>query len=146
MSTEENKTLIRRVYEECNKGQEATMAVLEEHYVPNWVAHGTGAFPDMDRATAKQMMLAFYTAFPDMQWVMEDLIAEGDKVVSRYTFRGTHQGEFMGIAPTGKRVSFTGIEIDRIKDGKFVEAWFDEDHLGLMQQLGVIPQMAQTGA
>ena len=74
------------------------------------------------------------------------MIAEGDKVVTRFTMRGTHQGEFMGIPSTGKHVSVTGIGIDRIKDGNFVESWMNEDNLGLMQQLGAIPQMAQGGA
>jgi predicted ester cyclase len=77
---------------------------------------------------------------------VEDLIAEVDKVAYRITYRGTHRGDFMGIRPTGKQVSFTGIAIDRFKDGKFVESWFNLDALGLMQQLGAIPQMAQARA
>jgi steroid delta-isomerase-like uncharacterized protein len=146
MATEENKAVIRRAYEEFNKGKEASMAAMEELYAPDYVLHGTGVFPDMDLAAMKQLVPAFFTAFPDQHYTLEDLIAEGDKVVQRWTMRGTHQGDFMGIPPTGKQVSFTGIEIDRIKDGQFVESWVNEDHLGLMQQLGAIPQMAQGGA
>jgi steroid delta-isomerase-like uncharacterized protein len=146
MSTEENKAVVRRFYEVHNKGKEALMAALEELYAPDYVLHGTGGFGDMDLAAMKQMVPTFYTAFPDVHMAVEDLIAEGDKVVSRYTFCATHQGDFMGIPPTGKQVSFTGIEIDRIKDGKFVESWVNEDDLGMTQQLGAIPQMAQTGA
>ena len=146
MSTEENKAVVRRFYEVHNKGKEAVMAVIEELYAPDYVLHGTGVLPDLDPAGVKQLYTAFLTAFPDMHIVVEDMIAEGDKVVCRVTLRGTHQGEFMGIPPTGKQVSWTGIGIDRFKDGKFVERWMNEDDLGLMQQLGAIPQMAQTGA
>jgi predicted ester cyclase len=94
----------------------------------------------------KQLMPAWYTAFPDGHAALEDLIAEGDKVVWRYTFRGTHQGEFMGVPATGKVVTYTGIIISRIAGGKFVEDWESFDALGLMQQLGAIPQIAQAGA
>jgi predicted ester cyclase len=71
------------------------------------------------------------------------MIAEGDKVVTRFTMRGTHQGEFMGIAPTGRRVEMTGIDIIRFSDGKMVEHWGNTDDLGMMQQLGVIPEPGQ---
>ena len=143
MSTEENKALERRWVEEDKK---RNLAGLLELCAPDYVLHGPGAFPDLDLAGLKQLQTAFWTAFPDMHIVVEDMIAEGDKVVVRVTMRGTHQGEFMGIPPTGKQVSVTVIGIDRFKDGKFVESWFNEDDLGFMQQLGAIPQMAQTGA
>ena len=143
MSTEENKTVVRRLYEEMNKHN---WAGIEELYAPDYVVHSTGVFPDLDRAGLKQLMPAVWTAFPDMHYTVEDMIAEGDKVVSRVTVRGTHQGDLMGMPPTGKQVSWTGIEIDRIEDGKFVESWMNTDDLGLMQQLGAIPQMAPTGA
>ena len=122
------------------------MAALEELYTPDYVYHGPGVFGDMDLAAMKQMMPAFFTAFPDQYTTLEDLIAEGDKVVSRYTFRGTHQGEFMGMPPTGKVVTYTGIAITRFAGGKPVEDWESFDALGLLQQLGAIPQMAPTGA
>ena len=143
MSTEENKAVVRRMFEESSKGQEAAMAAMEELCAPDYVWHGTGVWPDMDLAGMKQALTAWYAAFPDVHFTVEDLIAEGDRVVSRATFRGTHQGEFMGIPPTGKNVSFTGIAIDRIEDDKFVEGWANADNLGLLQQLGAIPQMAQ---
>jgi steroid delta-isomerase-like uncharacterized protein len=143
MSTEENKALVRRWYEKFN---EHSLAGIMEDYAPDLVAHGTGSVPDMDLAGVKRFYVATFAAFPDAQLVIEDLIAEGDKVVQRWTMHGTHRGEFMGIPPTGKRVSLTGINIARIKDGKFVEGWNNEDDLGLMQQLGAIPQVAPTGA
>jgi predicted ester cyclase len=99
----------------------------------------------MDRAVMQQMNSAFFTALPDQHYTLEDLIAEGDKVVHRFTMRATHQGEIMGIPPSGKVVTVTGIYISRFAGGKFVEDWRAVDDLGLMQQLGVIPQMAQTG-
>jgi steroid delta-isomerase-like uncharacterized protein len=146
MSTEENKAVVRRMLEAFNKGEEACMAALEEYCAPDYVYHGSGGFGDMDLAAMKQMTPAWYTAFPDGHSAVEDLIAEGDKVVSRITVRGTHQGEFMGVPATGKVVTGTGIYISRIAGGKVVEDWRAVDDLGLMQQLGVIPQMAQAGA
>jgi steroid delta-isomerase-like uncharacterized protein len=144
MSTEENKAVVRRFYEAGNK---QNRAVVEELIAPNWVWHGPlppGFSPD--RAGGLRAMTVYWTAFPDGHVTIEDLIAEGDKVVLRGTFRGTHQGDLMGIPPTGKQVSFTAIEIDRIEDGKLVETWEGRDDLGFLQQLGVIPQMAQGAA
>ena len=83
----------------------------------------------------------YITAFPDLHFTIEDLIAEGGTVVVRFTTRGTHQGTLMGIPPTGKQVSGTGMFIDRIVNGKGVEQWFNSDILGLLQQLGVLPSM-----
>ena len=145
MSTEENKAVFRRFIEEWNKGNEAGMAAMEL-CAADYVIHGTGVFPDTDRAGYKQRLTALWTAFPDAHLVVEDLIAEGDKVVVRYTFRATHRGEFMGVPATGKVVTMTGIDIARFAGGKCVEQWVQADFLGLMQQLGAIPQMAQGGA
>ena len=78
-------------------------------------------------------------AFPDIQLTVEDQVAEGDKVVTRYTLRGTHKGEFAGIAPTDKQVTFTGIWIYRIEGGKIVERWGNSDRAGLLEQIGAIP-------
>jgi steroid delta-isomerase-like uncharacterized protein len=144
MSTEENKALTRRLYEEWNKGKEAAMAFTEELCAPDYVWHGPAVLGEMDLAAMKQFLPAFFTAFPDGYVTVEDLIAEGDKVVTRYSFRATHQGEFMGVPPTGKVVTYTGIAISRLAGGKFVEDWEQADILGLMQQLGAIPQMAQA--
>ena len=147
MSTAENKDLVRRIYEAYNEAfKKQNLAGVEELLAPDYVWHGTGGFPDMDRAGLKQMVPAFYTALPDLHYTVEDLIAEGDKVVSRFTARATHQGEFMGVPATGKVVTFTGIYISRFAGGKCVEDWFSGDMLGLLQQLGAIPQIAQAGA
>jgi steroid delta-isomerase-like uncharacterized protein len=143
MSTEDNKALYRRYFEAMNKGQEAFMAAMDELCAPDYVWHGP--LGEMDLAAWKQMAPAFYTAFPDQHATVEDLLAEGDKVVARFTVRGTHQGEFMGIPPTGKVVTYRGIVISRFAGGKIVEDWESADMLGFMQQLGAIPQMAQSG-
>ena len=143
MSTEENKALVRRWFEEFNQ---QSLAGIAEDCASDYVVHGVPPGMSPDLAGLKQWCSAMWLAFPDAHMVVVDLIAEGDKVVQRVTLRGTHQGELMGIPPTGKQVSFTGIVIDRFKDGKFVETWGNFDNLGLMQQLGAIPQMAQAGA
>ena len=88
----------------------------------------------------KQYVGVFHSAFPDFRVTLEDQIAEGKKVVNRWTVRGTHRGEFQGVAPTGKEVRFTGIHISTInEEGKLQESWENYDALGLMQQLGAIP-------
>jgi len=85
----------------------------------------------------------YLTAFPDLHFTVEDFIAEGDKVVARLTVRGTQQGIFMGIPPTGKHATVTAIDINRMAGGKSVEHWLNMDTLGLLQQLGVIPAPGQ---
>ena len=80
-------------------------------------------------------------AFPNVEEIIEDQVAEGDKVATRLTFSGTHSGELMGIPPTGKQVTFTAITIDQLVDGKITERWHLFDTLGMLQQLGVIPPM-----
>ena len=143
MSTEENKAVVRRFFEEYNKHN---LDGLEELCAPDYVWHGPAGFGDMDLAAMKQVMPTWFAALPDLHWTVDDLIAEGDKVVSRYTCRATHQGELMGVPATGKVVTATAILISRFAGGKCVEDWEEADMLGLFQQLGAIPQMAQTGA
>jgi steroid delta-isomerase-like uncharacterized protein len=137
MSLEANKALIRRlVAEGWGKGDQATVDAL---LAPNFVDHaaelGGGA---SDAAGFKEQVREFRAAFPDGRTQIDDLIAEGDKVVLRWTDGGTHRGPFMGVAPTGKRVTLTGIDIYRIADGKIVEYWCSEDVLGLLEQLGAV--------
>ena len=138
MSVEENKAIVSRATEELwNKNN---LAVVDELYATNFVSHGSdipGVTPD--REGYKQFVTMSRTALPDFHTTIEDMIAEGDKVVQRFTARGTHKGEFMGIPPTGKQVTITGIAIDRIAGGKIVENWVNMDMLGMMVQLGVVP-------
>ena len=144
MSTEENKARVRRIYEEINSQNHEEM--MEEFAARDLVWHGAPPGTPPGLAGAKQAHTALFTAFPDAHWVVEDLIAEGDKVAVRLTMRGTHQGDFMGIPPTGKEVTVTGISIYRFAGGRLVEDWSSVDNLGWLQQVGAIPQMAQGGA
>ena len=136
MSTEENKAISRQMREAFDKGN---WAVLDEFVAPNVVMHFAGSPEPLNREAMEQMLKMFYAAFPDLHHTFEDQIAEGDKVVLRLTFRGTHQGEFQGIPPTGKKIEVAATVVDRIVDGKMVEHWSTMDNLSLMQQLGVIP-------
>ncbi|HLX55642.1 MAG TPA: ester cyclase, partial [Ktedonobacteraceae bacterium] len=101
-----------------------------------------GQARSLDREAQKQRIAGFHKAIPDLTFAIDDLFAEGDRVVFRITLRGTHQGVFMGAAPTGKQITVTAIDIARLEDGKIVEHWGEMDMLGMMQQLGLIPKPA----
>ncbi len=138
MSTEDNKALVRRFYEEVFNMR--NLALVDQLCTTNHIFHN----PPMTlhgREEFKQYLSLYITAFPDARFTVENEIAEGDRVVSRYTFRGTHQGELMGIPPTGKQVTVTGIIINRIVNGQSEEGWLNFDALGLLQQIGAIPAM-----
>jgi len=140
MSTEENKAIVRRFWEEFNK---KNLAVVDELYAANFVFHRAGMEDIRGSEGLKQYLATALTAFPDFHYTVEDMVAEGDKVVVRLTGTGTHQGEFQGIAPTGKQVTLTATQVHRLVGGKFVETWAVADMLGLMQQLGAIPTPGQ---
>ena len=151
MSSEDNKALVRRFYEEVwNKGN---VTAVDELIAPNYVNHFDsptnvsvpGRF-QQSREETKQFIPQWLTAFPDLHFIVEFQVAEGDLVVTRGTASGTHKGEyrgleFKGIPPTGKQVTWTFTSIDRIADGKIVESWDVWDTLGMLQQLGVVPRM-----
>ncbi len=131
--SEKNKAIIRRVFEELlNQGD---MSVIDEIDAPNFVWRGPGGQEVKGPEAHKQLAGSFLKAFPDLHFTVEDMIAEGDKVVVRWTMRGTHQGDLMGIAPTGKQVTLPGILISRIAEGRVVEDWDSFDRLDMMQQL-----------
>ncbi len=136
MTEETNKATIRRIVEEIQNGD--NLALLDELVAPNFVNHTPAPGLPPDGEGIKQLLSMFRAAFPDGSMTIEDMIAEGDKVVSCKTYRGTHQGEFMGIPPTGRHVTVGLIDIMRLVDGKVVEHWNVGDDLGLLQQLGVI--------
>jgi steroid delta-isomerase-like uncharacterized protein len=140
MSTEENKALMRRAYEEVYNQRD--LAVLDEVCVPDFVFHNA-SMTIQGLEAYKHFVSLIFSAFPDGRYSIEDMIAEGDRVVVRHTFRGTHQGDFRGLPPTGKQVTTTAIVISRIANGKAIEAWINGDNLGLMQQLGVVPTPGQ---
>lgn len=137
MSSEENKAVIRRWLEEgWTKGN---LAVADEVIDSGFVVHGAGGqvIPSGPEGV-KQLVAAWRTGFPDGRMTIDDLLCEGDKVVIRMTWRGTHQGRFYGVAPTGKAVAVTSIGIDRVVGGKIVEGWGEVDMLGLYQQIGAL--------
>lgn len=137
MSTEENKALTHRGFDRLN---ERNWASFNELVAPEIVAH-IASTTIQGLAAYQQFLSSNYTAFPDLHFTVEDLIAEGDRVVARYTGQGTHQGDLMGIPPTGKQVTVSNILITRIANDKVVEQWLNYDALGMLQQLGVIPSM-----
>jgi predicted ester cyclase len=141
MSLEENKIIARRCIEDIwGKGD---FEAEQELIATNVVDHNPlpGLAPGLEGH--HQALTMFRSAF-DGQMILEDVIAEGDKVVDRWTFHGTHRGEFFGIPPTGKQVTLTGMDINRIENGQIVAFWHQEDILGLMQQLGVVPTPGQA--
>ncbi len=137
MSLEENKELVRQLLEDdISQGNEAVAERIIatdffDHTNPPGMQHGLDGH--------KAIVRLFRAAFPDQWWHIEDLIAEGDKVVARTTMRGTHTGDFFGIPPTGRRVELPGVHIMRIANGRIAEHWGSNDDLGMMRQLGVIP-------
>lgn len=135
MAIEENKALIRRFSDEVwNQGN---LSVVDELFARNWIGHDLPPGLAPGREGLNQLIAAFRTAFTEFRTTVDDLVAERDKVAWRWTFQAQHTGEFMGIGATGKQVTLTGISIDRIADGKFVERWDSYDMLGLLQRLGV---------
>jgi steroid delta-isomerase-like uncharacterized protein len=133
----ENKAISRRADEELfNRGN---LAVAEKLFAPDFVYHDPAGEELSGPEDVKAYAAMLRAAFPDLHQTIEDQIAEGDKVAYRWTARGTHDGELMGIAPTGKRVEFTGIAVARLANGKIEEIWENYDALGMIRQLGVVP-------
>jgi predicted ester cyclase len=141
--SEENKQKARRVLEEAF-GQGNT-SVIDEVIHSDFVCYDPNSETgEISGADIKGEIEYFHQALPDATYTVEDQVAEGDKVVSRWTARGTHQGEFFGVAPTGNRVEFTGIQIDRFDEsGKLIEEWPEYDLLGAMKQIGAMPEAGQ---
>jgi len=131
---EQNEALMRRFYEELwSRGN------LEA--IPELAAEGQTS----GREALAGLVVVWRTGFPDMEESVEDLISKGDKVVGRFLMRGTHRGEFMGVVPTGRSVTMSGIDIVRVVRGKISEFWYAEQTLELMQQLGAAPVFTASG-
>lgn len=133
----EDKALVRRLVEEAQSGGD--LEVVDELLAEDFVDHS--AFPGVppDRDGARQLFGALHAAFEDFHAVIHQQVAEGGKVATRKTFHGVHRGEFMGVPPTAKRVSFDVIDVLYVRGGRITDHWTQVDLLGLMQQLGVIP-------
>ena len=144
MGLDQNKLVARRFFEDAyNTGRlDLLDELLGADYADHKAPPGTPRGPE----GIKRVITMFRTAFPDLRFTIEDQVAEGDKVVTRYTFEGTHRGTLTGIPATGKRVGISGVSIYRIADGKMQEAWIEYDLLGMMQQLGVVPAPTQASA
>jgi len=145
MSTEQNKAVVRRFFEDVfNQGN---LAVLTEIVAPNQINGGPGALPGMPSGPegTKVLVTTYRNAFPDLHFTIDEQIAEGNTVVTRWTAHGTHNGELAGIPATGKPSTVVGVGIDRIESGKIVESWGIFDQFGMLQQLGVIPAPGQAG-
>jgi steroid delta-isomerase-like uncharacterized protein len=137
MTLEENKQVIQRFHEQVwNQGN---LAMIDELVSPDYRMHMP--LPTPDREGLRQFVSMIHDAFPDWHETIEDVIAEGDRVVLRGIIRGTQQGAYMGLPPTGKAIRMTTMYIFRLAEGKIVEDWGEADSLGMMQQLGALPQM-----
>jgi steroid delta-isomerase-like uncharacterized protein len=137
MSTDANKRLYRRWFEEVVTGR--NLALADELLADDYVLHFPGMPQPLDREGHKQLLGMFHSAFPDWRETVDQVIAEGDLVVIRVTGRGTHDQPFQGIPATHKQVQATGVGIGRIAGGKIAESWAEYDALGMLQQLGAIP-------
>lgn len=135
MSTTSNKEVAKRFIEEVfNDGN---YHMTDDLLAENFVAHVGGS--EHNHAEFTAMIIAYRNGFPDYHCSIDDQIAESDQVVTRWTFSGTHDGQLMGIPPTGKRLTVTGVAVDRIADGKLLESWLEMDTLRMLQDLGVVP-------
>ena len=137
MSTEANKALANRVWEEV--WHLGNLNLIDEWFTQDFVRHDPGGRVLRGTDQNRQFIGSLRLSFPDVRYTVDDQIAEGDKVVVRYHFQGTNLGTFQGIPPTGKQITYTGILIYRFADGKIAEQWTEFDLLGLLRQLGVVP-------
>ena len=138
MTAEENKALARRELEEIFDAK-GNIDAAEEIYAPNYISHQPAGDEDIHGVQAmKQFATGMREAFPDLEITIEEQIAEGDRVLTRFRTRGSHQGELWGIPPTGREVQITNMSLCRIEGGRMVEEWPAPDRLGMMQQLGVV--------
>ena len=142
MSSEQNKKIVRRAFEESWKGN---LAVVDELVASDYIGHDP-ANPDPLRGPpgVKEFISTYREAFPDGLITLEEQLAEGDLVATRWSGRATHEGELMGIEPTGKQVTVSGVTISRLEGGKIVEEFQNWDTFGMMQQLGAIPALAHA--
>lgn len=141
--SEQNKTNVRRLFDELwNKGN---LKVADELFAPTYIHHDAST-PDVGRGpeSEKKRVTLYRTAFTDLRLTVEDMIAEGETVVARWSCRGAHKGDLNGIAPTGKQIAITGVSVVRFTGGKMVEGWINWDALGMMQQLDAVPELRKA--
>ena len=132
---DQNKAMMRKSYEEWNKGNPG---FFMESTTPDYVYFSPSGNPNPhNREDAVESVKLIWKGFPDVSFSIEDIMVAGDKTITRFVIRGTHQGEFMGIPATGKKIEVSGIMISRVENGKWVEEWEEMDTMGMMQQLGL---------
>jgi len=143
--TEDNKTLVRRFFEEfCNQRK---FSIGPELFYPNHVYHDPASpWVAPGPAGMKELISTYTEAFPDAYWTVDEMLATGDTVVTRWTGQGTHRAELLGFAATGKNAAVPGIWVHRVSGGKISESWNCWDTLGMFQQLGILKPMAQGKA
>jgi predicted ester cyclase len=140
MSTEENKTIVERYVDEVV--QQGNLKMIDEYMSPEAIDHALPPGLPPGPEGVKIFFTALRQAFPDLHYEVQDVVAEGDRVVRRAKASGTMKGEFQGMPPTGKKATWDEIHIVRLRDGKIVEHWASVDRLGMLQQLGLIPAQA----
>jgi steroid delta-isomerase-like uncharacterized protein len=137
MLAEQNKAIVRRIVDEAQSGH--NLDVVDELLAADFVDHSMPPGLPPNREGVKMQFAMFFNAFPDLHVVIHEQVAEGDRVVTRKTFHGTHQGDLNGIPPTGRSVAFDVIDILCVQNGKITDHWNVVDQLGLMHQIGAIP-------
>jgi len=138
VSAQQDKNIVfRQWYEEL--WNRWNVGAADELLTAEYVLHVSGNPTPINREGAKQVVRMFSSAFPDLEHTVDEMIAEGSAVAARWTVRGTHRGEFQGIAPTGKRVTVSGMTVHHMVEGKIRETWLTVDNLDLLQQLGAVP-------
>lgn len=139
----DNKAAVGRIFDEVwNRGR---LDLIDEHFADDYVGHQlSGDEPIRGPEGMKEFVGLLRDAFPDLEQTIDDLVAEGDTVVIRWTARGTHDGSLLGIEPTGRAVTFHGMGMFRLGDGEIVEGWMNPNLFGLFRQLGTTPQVARA--
>jgi steroid delta-isomerase-like uncharacterized protein len=143
MTAHANKALARRFVEAVDRGD---LDAFDDLFVEDYVHHDPALPPEVQhgRDAYKRLHAMFRAALPDLRFALEDEVAEDDRVVGRWTVTGTHEGELLGVPPTGKRLTLTGIQILRVADGRIAEQWVNFDALGMLRQLGVVPASGRS--
>jgi steroid delta-isomerase-like uncharacterized protein len=142
MSLEANKAIVRRYFDEL--WNERKTDIIDDLVTADHVVHFPSGQAHRIKSVQEWTTTAF-TAFPDVQFTVDDMIAEEDKVLARWHYNATQTGNFLGIPPTGRQVEDEGMDVFRIEGGKIAEIWVIQDSLGLLQQLGVIPRPQESG-
>lgn len=143
MSLEQKKAVVTRFVEFLNTG---TPAIADEVVAPDYLERDPFPGQQPGREGLRAVILMTRAAFPDLEWVMDEMVAEGDIVASRFTWRGTHRGAFLGVPPTGKHITVTGMVFDRVVGGKMVESQLLMNTMSLLAQLGAITLPGQPSA